>query len=71
MHQICVSKFNHPEQTEGQHTNGPPTKFIKKDGGRWYIVEVRLSDESINQYIEKYGFEQFVLAYCSPLGDVA
>lgn len=70
MYQIRVSKFNHPEQTEGQHTNGPPNVFLRVDNGPWFIALGFRSINRVEQNIKKLGLELFVLTHCSPLGDV-
>lgn len=68
MYQICVSKFNHPEQTEGQHTNGPPNVFIRVDNGPWFIALGFRSINRVEQNIKKLGLKLFVLTHCSPIG---
>ena len=70
MYQIRVSKFNHPEQTEGQHTNGPPSVFVKAGNGHWFIVDGFRSISKIESSIEKLGFELFVNQHCQPIKDL-
>lgn len=68
MYQIRLSKFNHPEQTEGQHTNGPPNVFVKVDNGPWFIVLGFRSLNRVEKVIKDVGIESFVEGYCVPVG---
>lgn len=67
MYEIRVSKFNHPEQTEGQHTNGPPNVFVKVDNGPWFIVLGFRSLSKVDKAIQNLGIEFFVKWYCEPV----
>ena len=68
--QIRQTKFNHPEQTEGQHANGPPSVFVKAGNGHWFIVDGFMSISKIESSIEKLGFELFVNQHCQPIKDL-
>jgi hypothetical protein len=71
MYQIRASKFNHPEQTEGQHTNGPPNIFLRVDNGPWLIVDGFRSISKTESSIKKLGFGSFVKQHCQPIKDLA
>jgi len=70
MYQIRVSKFNHPEQTEGQHTNGPPNVFLRVDNGPWFIALGFRSINRVEKTIKAVGIGYFISTHCSPLGDL-
>ena len=69
MYQIRLSKFSHPEQTEGQHTNGPPNVFLRVDNGPWCIVDGFRSISKTESFIKKLGFDSFVKKHCQLLKD--
>lgn len=71
MYQIRLSKFNHPEQTEGMHTNGPPNVFLRVDNGPWFIVDGFRSISKTESSIKKLGFDLFLKQYCQPIKDLA
>jgi len=71
MYQIRLSKFNHPEQTEGQHANGPPNVFLRVENEPWLIVDGFRSISKVEATIKKLGFDLFVKQHCELLKDLA
>lgn len=66
MYQLKQSRFNDPEQTSGQHTNGPANIFVREDeGSPWYVVTMATkSVHVVRSVIEQVGFGKFVEKYC-------
>lgn len=69
-YQIRASQFNHPEQTEGQHANGPPNIFVKVNNSNWFIADSFRSISKVESAIEKLGFELFVTQYLLPIKEM-
>lgn len=69
-YQIRASQFNHPEQAEGQHANGPPSIFVKVNNGHWFIADGFRSISKVESAISKLGFELFVTQYLLPIKEM-
>lgn len=67
MIEIKQSQYSHPDQAEGQHTNGPPSTFVRKDGGPWYVCMWLRNRKTVEDTIEQVGFDDFVGEFCLPV----
>lgn len=68
--EICETKYTHPDQKTGLHTNGPPLRFVRRDNGPWFVVERRTAVAEIRYLIERLGFDEFTKQFCKPVGNV-
>lgn len=64
MYQIRITEFADPEQTEGQHTNGPPNVFLRIDNGPWLLADGFRSINKVESVIKKIGLAEFVKQHC-------
>lgn len=69
-YELKSSQYNDPDQTSGQHTNGPANLFVREgDCGHWYFVEGRLSQHKVRCLIEEMGLQEFQKKHCTRLAD--
>lgn len=65
MYQLKQTRYSDPEQTSGQHTNGPANIFVREDeGSPWYIVTETKSVHRVRLLVQHLGFGKFVEKYC-------
>ena len=65
-YELKRTRFSDPDQTSGQHTNGPGYLFVRaSDLSRWYLVDGIVSANKARQLIESMGFAAFVRVHCS------
>ena len=64
MIEVKQSVYNHPEQTSGPHTNGPPNTFVRQVGGQWFVVCENMPEFGVRAKVKRLGFEEFVSVYC-------
>jgi hypothetical protein len=65
-YELKRTRFSDPDQTSGQHTNGPGCLFVREDDASpWYLVEGIVSAFKVRQLIESMGFTEFVRVHCS------
>jgi hypothetical protein len=38
-YEICATNYPHPDIHEGQHTNGPPSIWVRYKGGQWLCTD--------------------------------
>ena len=54
---ICHTNFNHPDITTGQHTNGPPSVWVRvHPDGEWYPTRSYYWHK-VWQWVEAFGVE--------------
>lgn len=69
-HEIIWSIYNHPNQTSGQHTNGPANVFIREnDSSPWYIVTEIKGWYKIAKVVKEIGVSEFQKQYCIQVKD--
>jgi len=69
-YELKTSNYYHPEQTTGQHTNGPANIFVRLSGEkRWYVVDGLRSQHETRKVIELLGWKEFVSAYGREVGE--
>jgi hypothetical protein len=64
MIEVKQSVYNHPDQTSGPHTNGPPNTFVRQVGGKWFVVLTKMPEVGVRDRVKRLGFERFVSVYC-------
>jgi hypothetical protein len=67
MIEVKQSVYNHPDQTSGPHTNGPPNTFVRQVGGKWFVVNTNwfgMEEVVVRARVKTLGFERFVSVYC-------
>lgn len=63
--EIKASNYRHPEQTTGQHTNGPPTLFVRRNAkSPWYRVKWITGEHKVRALLHEFGFDEFVSRTC-------
>lgn len=61
MIEIKQSQYSHPDQTTGQHTNGPPNIFVRQDSeSPWYRVVGIRTVQRVQREIFIWGFWNFI-----------
>lgn len=68
-YELRESQYSNPEQTSGQHTNGPRNVFVRKPGGPWHVLTLRMHAYAVRQWIEEIGVDEFLRTRCSRLED--
>ena len=67
-YEIRCTRFQHPDQVSGQHTNGKPNLFVREDDGcHWYFVDGIHSAHKSRCLIEELGLYEFIKRHCIPL----
>jgi len=67
MIEVKQSVYNHPDQTSGPHTNGPPNTFVRQVGGQWFVVNTKMPEVRVRATVQRLGFERFVKVHCQPV----
>jgi hypothetical protein len=56
--EFCTTNFPHPNILSGQHTNGPPSIWIRRIGGEWIRCRERALHHAIAAFVSM-GFAWF------------
>lgn len=64
MIEIRKSQYNHPEQNSGQHTNGPPMRYVRRNQGPWYRVDKDISPQALVMAVEMLPWDRFTKDFC-------
>ena len=64
---LCASYYQHPDITEGQHTNGNPNLFVRKFGTNdWYLVDrgQGRTVHRVRMLVGEIGIDRFITEHC-------
>jgi hypothetical protein len=61
--EIKNTQYDDPEQTTGQHTNGPQNIFVRFEGQYYLVLDIR-SQHKVRSMIAQIGFEAFTEKHC-------